>query len=189
MNSFGQMENPCTLSRVEKLISEHNVDEFTSGTNSLDHWLRRHAFKNQNVANSPQTYVVHRANKVVGYYSLVYGEVSLEQCPPRIRESMPSHYPVPVMRLARLAIDKREQGSGLGRALMKDALLRTVVAADIAGLRALVVDAIDEKAKQFYMKFGFDGSPIGPLQLFLRIDDVRAAIDAGAGSSPSGKQG
>jgi predicted N-acetyltransferase YhbS len=177
MSMHSNIENPSELSQVEKLAVDHNVEKFACGSYTLDYWLRKHALANQSLANSPQTYVVHRGGKVVGYYSLVYGEVSLQECPPRVRESMPSRYPVPVIKMARLAVDRKEQGSGLGTALMKDAFLRIISAAEIAGLRAVVVDALDEKAKRFYReKFGFDESPIGPLQLFLRIDDVRAAM-------------
>jgi GNAT superfamily N-acetyltransferase len=181
MSTGSKIENLDQLSQVERLGAKHRVEEFASGNNSLDFWLRKYALTNQSLANSPQTYVVHRGGRVVGYYSLVYGEVSLEHCPPRIKESMPSRYPVPVIKLARLAVDKKEQGSGLGTALMKDVFLRTIAAAEIAGLRALVVDALNERAKRFYCeKFAFDESPIGPLQLFLRIDDVRVAIEASA---------
>ncbi|MGA9355650.1 MAG: GNAT family N-acetyltransferase, partial [Terriglobales bacterium] len=173
------------FSGVEKLSAAHEVGAFNCGSHTLDLWLRKYALANQSAANSPQTYVVHRQGVVVGYYSLIYGEVSLEQCPPRIREAMPSRYPVPVIKMARLAVDKRAQGRGLGIALMKDIFLRSIAAAEIAGLRAIVVDALDEQAKRFYCeKFGFDESPIGPLQLFLRIDDVKAALEASAKGSP-----
>jgi len=181
MTTTTKIENSGRLSGVEKLTAAHDAGAFTCGSHTLDLWLRKYALANQSTVNSPQTYVVHRQGIVVGYYSLVYGEVSLEQCPPRIRDAMPSRYPVPVIKMTRLAVDKQEQGHGLGIALMKDMFLRSIAAAEIAGLRAIVVDALDEQAKRFYReKFGFDESPIGPLQLFLRIDDVKAAVEASA---------
>jgi predicted N-acetyltransferase YhbS len=186
MTTTSKIDNSGKFSGVEKLSPVHDVGAFNCGSHTLDLWLRKYALSNQSTANSPQTYVVHREGIVVGYYSLVYGEVSLEQCPPRIRDSMPSRYPVPVIKMARLAVDKREQGHGLGIALMKDMFLRSIAAAEIAGLRAIVVDALDEQAKRFYCeKFGFDESPMGPMQLFLRIDDVRAAVEASAGVRPA----
>lgn len=175
------MSQAGELSGVEKLTAEHDLHAFRCGRHTLDYWLRKHALANQEATNSPQTYVVHRSRRVVGYYSLVYGEVSLEACPPRVSHAMQPHFPVPVIKIARLAIDRTEQRGGLGTALMKDAFLRIVAAAEIAGLRAVVVDALDEAAKRFYQdKFGFDESPIGSLQLFLRIDDVRAVVGPSA---------
>ena len=136
MNTREQTAAPGELSPVEKLTPEHNVKEFRSGSHALDYWMRKYALKNQSLSNSPQTYVVHRVGRVVAYYSLVYGEVSLEACPPNIRDSMPSSYPVPVIKMARLAVDQRDHGNGIGSALMKDAFGRIVAAAAIAGLRA-----------------------------------------------------
>jgi GNAT superfamily N-acetyltransferase len=179
MTTTSRIENSGNFSGVEKLTAAHDVGAFNCGSHTLDLWLRKYALANQSTVNSPQTYVVHRRGIVVGYYSLVYGEVSLEQCPPRIRDAMPSRYPVPVIKMARLAVDKTEQGHGLGKALMKGMFLRSIAAAEIAGLRAIVVDALDQEAKRFYCeRFAFDESPIGALQLFLRIDDVRAVAEA-----------
>src|ERR1700730_210307 len=100
MNTTCTIQNSDDLSGVEKLTAHHDVGAFTCGSHTLDFWLRKYALANQSAANSPQTYVVHRRGIVVGYYSLVYGEVSLEDCPPRIKESMPSRYPVPVIKMA-----------------------------------------------------------------------------------------
>ncbi len=165
------------FSAVEKLAAYHDVTEFHTGKRSLDLFLKRHALKNQE-ADSSQTYVVHRAGNVVGYYSLSYGEVAHDECPEVVRSGMPAQYAIPVMVFARLAVDRRVRGRGLGKALLKDAFLRTVSASAIAGLRAIIVHAIDEEAKAFYSRFGFQDSPTGQLQLMMPIEDVRAALCA-----------
>ena len=164
-----------SLSGVEKLAPSHIVKKFKSTEHSLNVWLKRHALQNQ-IADSVQTYVVHRAGVVVAYYAMLYGDVALEECPSAVREGMPPHYPVPIMKIARLAVDQQESRRGLGSALMKDAFTRILGAAEIGGLRAVVVDALHEEAKQYYQKkFAFDESPLNPLLLFLRIEDLRLA--------------
>jgi GNAT superfamily N-acetyltransferase len=163
------------FSPVEKLSAAHRVDLFHSGKHSLDLFLKRHALKNQ-LADSSQTYVVHRASAVVGYYSLTVGAVERGDCSPAIVESTPERYPIPVVLLARLAIDRGEQGRGLGRALLKDALLRSAAAADIVGARAVLVHALDHEARAFYQRFDFEEFPAGALQLMLSIKHIRAAL-------------
>ncbi len=163
------------ISEVEKIAARHIVKKFKSAEHSLNDWLKRYALANQ-LADSAQTYVVHRADEVIGYYAMVYGDVSLEECSPAVRDRMPSHYPVPVMKIARLAVDQREAGRGLGRALMKDAFIRILGAAEIGGLRSVVVNALHNEAKRYYQKnFGFDESPADPMLLLLRIADLRIA--------------
>src|SRR5439155_17766817 len=112
---------------------------------------------------------------ITGYYSLAVGAVARDEAPPRIAHGLARH-PIPVMILARLAVDQTEQGRGLGRALLKDALLRTAQAADIAGIRALVVHAKDEQARRWYGQFDFDPSPTDPLHLFLVMKDLKRLI-------------
>ena len=163
------------LSRVEKLNSNHRVKSFKSGKHSLDLFLKRHAFKNQE-ADSSQTYVVHRNGSVVGYYSLIVGSVDRHDCPPAIAADMPPDYPIPVILLARLAVDRTEQGRRLGTALLKDAFYRIASAAEIVGARAVLVHAIDPQAKAFYEHFNFEEFPAGTLHLMLVLKDVRAAI-------------
>jgi len=160
------------LSNIEKLAAHHVVSAFKCGKNSLDLFIRKHALLNQQV-DSSQTYVVHRDNQVIAYYSLVYSEVSLDECPPEVRADMPQDFAVPVMRFARFAVLKSEQGQGIGRALLKDAFQRTVAAAEIAGLRAIVVDAIDDKMVNRYKEWGFIECPIGELTLMIPIQTVR----------------
>jgi GNAT superfamily N-acetyltransferase len=164
-----------SLSQVEKLNGNHRVESFKSGKHSLDLFLRRHAFKNQE-ADSSQTYVVHRNGSVVGYYSLTVGSVDTQDCPPGITAGMPPDYPIPVILLARLAVDRLEQGRRLGSALLKDAFYRIESAAEIVGARAVLVHAIDTQAKAFYEHFNFEEFPAGTLHLMLALQDVRAAI-------------
>ncbi|MBZ5612230.1 MAG: GNAT family N-acetyltransferase [Acidobacteriia bacterium] len=160
------------LSSIEKLTPQHDVTQFRCKKRTMQKWLQRYALKNQ--PGSSQTYVVHREGRVVGYYSLTYGEVQHEQCPPRVSEGMPEHYAVPVIVLARLAVDDREARQGLGKALLKHALTRAAEAAQIAGLKAVLVHALDEDARGFYKHFGFEDTPVGPLQLMLLVSDIQA---------------
>jgi GNAT superfamily N-acetyltransferase len=172
---FGDPASVEPLSGVEKLTSAHLVNTFKSGKHSLDLFIKRHALKNQE-ADSSQSYVVHRRGFVVGYYSLTVGSVDRQDCPPAITAEMPSAYPIPIILLARLAVDRKEQGRGLGSALLKDAFYRIATAADIVGARAILVHAIDAEAKAFYERFDFDEFPAGTLHLMLSLKDVRTAI-------------
>jgi GNAT superfamily N-acetyltransferase len=135
---------------VRKLAGVDQVDSFDCGQSALNQFLQRFALMNQK-SNSAQTYVSCVSGAVVGYYSLVVGSVESSAASPRVAKGIPKH-PVPVMILARLAIDLRYQRLGLGKALLKDALMRTAQAADIAGIRALLVHAKDESARQWYLK-------------------------------------
>jgi len=163
------------LSGIEKLGAGHEVDAFDCGKEPLDRFLQRFALTNQK-AGSAQTYVACRGGRrAVGYYSLTVGSVEHADAPGRVRKGQPRHL-IPVMLLARLAVDKVEQGRGLGRALLKDALLRTAQAADIAGIRALIVHAKDDEARAWYEKFDFEPSPTDPYHLFLLMKDLRALL-------------
>jgi len=163
-----------SLSSVEPLSEAHDISQFDCGAHeSLNQWLRRFALTNQK-SESARTYIVHRGNCVVGYYSVSAGSVSVEEAPGRIAKGLARH-PIPVILLARLAVDKSEQGIGLGKALLKDALIRIARAADIVGARAVLVHAIDEPARKFYEHFGFEASPIHELQLMLLMKDLRAS--------------
>jgi len=163
------------ISQIEKLTARHEVVGFKCGQHSLDYFLRKHALKNR-LDDLSQTYVVHRQWVVLGYYTLVYSTVSLEDAAPSIVEGITSSYPVPVMLLARWAVDKREQGHGIGRSLLKDAFLRTQQAAEIGGLRAMLVDAIDDRMARSYEKMGFSSCPVGTRKLMLSIDDIRVGL-------------
>jgi GNAT superfamily N-acetyltransferase len=164
------------FSKVEAISDLHDVSRFDCGGHeSLNDWLKRFALGNQK-NESARTYVVHRDGLVAGYYSISAGSVRVEEAPARISKGLARH-PIPVILLARLAVDKSEKGTGLGKALLKDALLRIAQAADILGARAVLVHAIDEPAKKFYLHFGFEPSPIHELQLMLLMKDLRKSLE------------
>jgi GNAT superfamily N-acetyltransferase len=164
------------LSKVEALLASHDVSRFDCGGHeSLNDWLKRFALTSER-NESARTYVVHRNGLVAGYYSISAGSVSVEEAPARISKGLARH-PVPVILLARLAVDKNEMGTGLGKALLKDALARISQAADIIGARAVLVHAIDEHAKKFYEHFDFEPSPVHELWLMLLMKDLRKALE------------
>lgn len=162
------------LSRVEKLTAEHDLAAFDCGKESLNSWIKQFALTNMK-SDSAQTYVVHRANSVVGFYSLAAGSVRHEEAPERVKKGLAKH-PIAVILLARLAVDLSEQGHGLGRALLKDALLRIAGAADTIGARAVLVHSIDEQARKFYEQFDFERSPVDEFELMLLMKDLRAQL-------------
>jgi len=160
----------------EKLRPDHDLSSFDSGTPVLDDWLRRRALPNQE-SGASRTYVVCAGRRVVGYYALAAGAIAQGEATGRTRRNMPD--PVPVMVIGRLAIDSGFQGRGLGRALLRDAVLRTLQAADIAGIRAMLVHAISEDAKRFYERCGFRPSPVDPMTLMITMRDARQALTGG----------
>lgn len=168
MSNADQVKAPVLLTR------SHDRNAFDSGVQPLDEYLKKYALQNQR-KNAARTYVATRGNRVVGYYSLAYGSVGLDEAPASVKAGL-AKYPIPVMLLARLAVDSNERGRGLGAALLKDAFLRTLQAADIAGLRAIIVHAKDDTATRFYEKYGFEASPLDAHHLFLRISDMLASI-------------
>jgi GNAT superfamily N-acetyltransferase len=159
------------------LAPEHVIDTFDSGVPPLDRWLRERARKNES-AGASRTYVTTSSGtlEVVGFYSLATSSVRAAHAPGAVRRNMPD--PVPVILLGRLAVDRGHQGAGLGASLLQDALLRVVQAADIVGIRALLVHAIDETAARFYRRHGFVPSPFDDQTLFLPLATIRAALDA-----------
>jgi GNAT superfamily N-acetyltransferase len=164
------------LSSVEAITESHDVGRFDCGAHeSLNDWLKRFALTNQK-NESARTYVVQRNRAVVGYYSISTGSVLPEEAPARIAKGLARH-PIPVILLARLAVDKSERGTGLGKALLKDALSRIAHAADIVGARAVLVHAIDEQARKFYEYFDFEPSPTHELHLMLLMKDLRKALE------------
>lgn len=158
---------PCHLEE------RHNCEPFCCGESVLDTWLKIRAHKNE-ASGASRTYVITRNNDVVGYYSLAVGSVSHAIVPGKMRRNMPD--PIPVMLLARLAVDTSLQGQGIGRALLRDAILRTEQAAHIAGIRAILVHALHERARLFYVNCGFTPSPINELTLMLPLSAVRACM-------------
>jgi GNAT superfamily N-acetyltransferase len=160
--------------RVEKLRGDHPIGTFDCGSESLNRYLLRYALQNQ-PAGAAQTYVGLVGESIVGFYTLTVGQVSREEAPERLIKGLPRH-PVPVMLLARLAVDRRWHGRGVGKALLKDAMLRTLQAADIAGIRAMAVHAKDEHARSFYERFDFVPSPTDPMHLFVLVKNGRRVI-------------
>ena len=161
-------------SPVRKLAATDHVDAFDCGQVALNQFLQRHALVSQK-ANSAQTYVCCHANAVVGFYSLAVGSVTPQAAPERVMKGLARH-PVPVMILARLAVDSAHQSKGLDQALLRDALLRTAQAADIAGIRCLLVHAKDDTARQWYASWEFEPSPTDPYHLFLLLKDLKSLL-------------
>lgn len=162
---------------IEKLHRDHTVEGFDCGKEPLNRFLIRFALQSQ-LANSSQTYLAVSGAEVVGFYTLVFGEVAFEDAPERLRKGVARH-PVPLMILARLAVSASWAGKGIGSGLLKDAMVRTLAAADIAGLRAFAVHAKDDDARSFYKRFDFIESPSDPMHLFVLLKDVRALIAQG----------
>lgn len=159
---------------VRKLTTSDNLLAFDCGQPELNQFLQRYSLTNQK-ANSAQTYVCCKDGAVSGFYSLAVGSVEPENTSPRVIKGIARH-PVPVMILGRLAVDRQHQGRGLGKALIKDALLRTIQAADIAGIRALLVHAKDDKARQWYLNWEFEPSQTNSFHLFLLLKDIKAIL-------------
>jgi GNAT superfamily N-acetyltransferase len=167
------VRDPGKIGPPEKLSSVHNVSGFDSGEPALDDWLRRRAVQNE-ASGASRTYVVCVGRKVVGYYTLAAGAVAHAEAPGRLRRNMPDA--VPVMVLGRLAVDRTIHGQGVGTGLLRDAVLRTVQAAEIVGIRAILVHAISEAARRFYEKYGFVASPLDPLTVMITVEEAVRTI-------------
>ena len=163
--------------RIEKLRRDHQVDQFDCGQEALNRFLIRYAFHNQQ-AEASQTYLALVADEVVGFYTLVVAQLEYDDAPQRLGRGLAKH-PIPLMLLVRLAVATSWQGKGLGSGLLKNAMLRTLQAADIAGIRALAVHAKDDDARAFYERFGFVSAPTDPYHLFVLLKDVRALLKEG----------
>lgn len=165
--------NQPKLRSPEKLNSSHQIESFDSGNYQLDDWLKRRALKNE-LEGASRTYVLCAGEIVVAYYCLANGAVAQTTATGKVRRNMPD--PIPVMIIGRLAVAQQWHGMGIGRALLRDAVLRTLQAAEIAGIRAILVHAISEDAKQFYEKCGFTASPIEPMVLMVKVSDAIASL-------------
>jgi GNAT superfamily N-acetyltransferase len=161
------------LSPPERLNADHDLTQFSCGEPTLDHWLRNRALQNEKTGAS-RTYVVCAGSCVVGYYALAAGAVAHTEATSRAERNMPD--PVPVILIGRLAIDSRFQSRGIGADLLRDAVLRTLQAAEIAGIRAILVSAISANAKTFYEKFGFISSPANPQTLMITVTEAARII-------------
>jgi GNAT superfamily N-acetyltransferase len=162
-----------TIQEPQPIQLEHYLEDFNSGNPELNDWLRKRAIKNED-SGASRTYVVTVENKVIAYYCLASGSVFNSIATGKVRRNMPD--PIPVMVIGRLAVDKNWQGRGIGYGLVRDAVLRTLQASEIAGIRAILVHALNEQAKQFYEKCGFIASPTAPMTLMITIADAKAAL-------------
>jgi len=163
--------------RPEPLGKHHRLDDFRCGELALDEWLKRHA-RAAHASNSARVFVatLEDGESVVGYYALAAAQVAPEDATTRALKGQPRARPVPAILLARLAVDERHQGAGLGRSLLQDVLLRCVEAAEAIGARVLLVHAKHDAAKEWYMQFEFEASPTDPLHLLMLLKDVRAFL-------------
>ena len=155
------------------IAASHLIAAFDCGVTSLNEWLRRQALKNE-IAGASRTFVVCDGATVIGYYALAVGSVIRQGAPGRVRRGMPE--PIPVVVLARLAVAPEWQGKGLGVGLLRDAILRTVAVSRQAGIRALLVHALSDEAKKFYLRYGFQESPANPYTLMRGLQDIQAAL-------------
>jgi GNAT superfamily N-acetyltransferase len=161
------------LPAPQLLTAEHVVGEFDSGVPSLDEWLRRRALVNQ-AKGASRTYVLSDTDRVVAFYALAASAVASGAAPGRFKRNMPE--PIPVVVLGRLAIARSHQGRGLGRALFQDAAQRVIHASNAIGIRGLLVHAISDEAKSFYLRLGLTPSPIEPMTLMATIEDLTRAM-------------
>ena len=163
-----------TLCPPALLSDAHRIERFTSGVDTLDTWLKRRAIKNQKTGAS-RTFVACEGRRVVAYYALASSAVTVVDASGRLRRNMPD--PVPVVVLGRLAVDRSFKGQGIGRALVRDTGYRVIQAADIIGIRGIVVKAISIEAKSFYEHMGFEVSPLDPMTLMITLADLKASIE------------
>ena len=163
------------FSAPQKLTASHDVSQFECGEPALDTWLKRRALQNEETGAS-RTYVLCTGQEIAGYYALATGAIAHAEAAGRVKRNMPN--PVPVIIIGRLAIASKFQGRGIGTALLRDAVLRTFQAAEIAGIRAILIHAISEQAKHFYEKHGFTPSPADPMTLMITVTEA-ARILAG----------
>lgn len=155
-----------TLSAPEPITTEHDIDHFVCGVSILDEWLRRRAHANQ-LSGASRTFVITNDRQVVGYYSIAAGALGTTDAPGALRRNMPD--PIPMAVLGRLAVDASWHGKGLGVALLQDATLRAARAAEIIGMRGILVHAVSEEARRFYLRHGFVDSPTKPMTLVLSL--------------------
>lgn len=152
------------------LSAQHLTEEFSCGSESLDVWLKRRALKNQ-IQGASRTYVVCQGDQVVAYYAIASGAVTCSEATGRLRRNMPD--PIPVVVLGRLGVDSTLHGQGFGRALVRDAAMRVLQAADVIGIRGLTVQALSDEAKVFYEHIGFEPSPIDSKLLMITLADLQ----------------
>lgn len=154
----------------------HRVDQFSCGEASLDRWLIAYAGQNQQRDTARTFVTTEPGGKVAGYYTLVAAQVEHEQATSTVRRGLSRHFPIPVALIARLAVTTQHHDTGLGRSLLLDALQRVLRASDQLAVRAVTVDALDDRAASFYHRFGFEPSPLAPRSLMISLDSVRRTL-------------
>jgi GNAT superfamily N-acetyltransferase len=159
--------------RPRPISQEDDTSQFSCGDDQLDEWLRKYAIANH-FGGGARTYVTVRGSRVIGYYALSTASIQRADATPRVARDMPQ--PVPAILLGRLGVDQKEAGRGLGSALLRDAILRTLDAAEVVGVRVLLVHCASEDARNFYLKRGFDPSPTDPMHLMIMLKDARASL-------------
>ncbi|MBK6742545.1 MAG: GNAT family N-acetyltransferase [Hydrogenophilales bacterium] len=162
-----------TVSAPEPLAVHHDIEAFASGVASLDTWLKRRALKNQH-SGASRTFVACEGRRVMANYALASSAITVEEASGRLRRNMPN--PIPVVVLERLAVDKAWQGRELGRALVRDAALRVIQAADTIGIRGVITHALSSEAKAFYEQVGFESSPLDPMTLMITLADLKTSV-------------
>jgi len=176
LKGFLQVNKNLKLLSPTLLTKAHNKNDFDCGVLPLNNFLQNYALQNSK-NNSSRTYVsvCKTTEAVAGYYTLTFGSISHQEATEKVKKRMPN-YPIPVMILARLAVCKNYKNLGLGRSLLSDALLRTLQASNIGGLRAVIAHAKDDSAKSFYLKYGFEESILDSYHLMLPIQDIEFAL-------------
>lgn len=171
MNKVSSLLSPVVLNK------NHNRTEFSCGYIELDNFLKNYALQNAK-NNASRTFVslCKLTKQVAGYYTLTYGSINHENATESVRKQMP-RYPIPIMILARLAVSKDYKNIGLGKGLLKDAMIRSLQASDIAGLRAVIAHAKDDKAKNFYLKYGFEESELDKYHVMVTIQSIKKALE------------
>ncbi|TAL97207.1 MAG: N-acetyltransferase [Rhodanobacter sp.] len=164
------MGRALSFSVPVSLDAKHQLDSFDCGKHALNDWLQRFARQAQG-SGSARTFVVCQADRVVGYFSLTVGQIDTLEAPERIRRGM-GQYPIPLIILARLAVDKACHGRGLGAGMLQDAIRRTLKIVEDVGIRALLTHPLDESAQMFYRRFGFEPTPLRERQLILLLKDA-----------------
>ncbi len=164
-----------SLSRPEPLAPQHRLEGFDCGKPTLNDWFVRHARQSQ-ASGSARTFVVSEDDRVAGYFSLTVGQIDTVDAPERVRKGM-GQYPIPVVILARLAVNRQDQGRGIGMGMLQDGIRRAVLIAEQAGIRAMLTHPIDEDAARFFSRFGFIASPLREQQLVLLLKDARRWIE------------
>lgn len=162
-----------TLVQPEPLGTHHTIEAFHSGVDTLDTWLKQRALKNQ-LSGASRTFVACEGSRVLAYYALAASAVEHAAVSGRFQRNMPN--PIPMVVLGRLAVDESLQGGGVGRALVQDAARRVISAADVIGVRGILVRALSSEAKAFYEHAGFDPSPNDPLLLMITLADLKASL-------------